>query len=64
MVKMKKDLRGACCLMFEAETTTTTIAQKMRGKAAKAAMAGRQKKTDWNFFGNLPVISMFAEEAQ
>ena len=82
MVKMTKDLRGACCLMFEAETTTktatttttttttTTIAQKMRGKAAKAAMAakapmaGRQKKTDWNFFGNLPVISMFAEEAQ
>ena len=51
--------------MFEAETTTTTtITQKMRGKAAKAAMAARQKKTDWNLFGNLPVISMFAEEVQ
>ena len=34
----------------------------MRGKAAKAAkaaMAARQKKTDWNFFGNLPVISIY-----
>ena len=34
-VKMKKDLRGTCCLMFEAETTTTTtITQKNEGQGS------------------------------
>ena len=51
--------------MFEAETTTTTtITQKNEGQGSQGSYGCKAKETDWNFFGNLPVISMFAEEVQ